>query len=183
MDKRKVVGTGGEVLIQYDYFLRLSDTTDHLDRMLVQISTDDTNGPWTKIARHDEDGGPNWHRVRINQSMLDALGVSPTSKTRLRFQVNDSNPQSMVEAAVDSVRVIVTKRPCRIDAGDMNCDSSVDFNDIDGFISALVSRDAYEAEFPFCTWLNAAIDRDGDVSFNDIDGFTECLINGGCAGE
>jgi hypothetical protein len=64
--------------------------------------------------------------------------------------------------------------------GDMNCDGSVDFNDIDPFITALISRDDYESEYPDCNWLNGDIDESGSTDFNDIDGFVECLINGAC---
>jgi hypothetical protein len=64
--------------------------------------------------------------------------------------------------------------------GDMNCDGSVDFNDIDPFVTALISQDDYEAQYPDCNYFNGDINEDGSVDFNDIDGFVECLINGGC---
>lgn len=66
------------------------------------------------------------------------------------------------------------------DPGDMNCDGAVDFNDIDPFVAALISRDDYETENPGCNWFNGDINADESVDFNDIDGFIECLINGGC---
>jgi hypothetical protein len=64
--------------------------------------------------------------------------------------------------------------------GDVNCDGSVDFNDIDPFVTALISRDDYESQYPDCDYSLADINQDGSVDFNDIDGFVECLINGGC---
>jgi hypothetical protein len=64
--------------------------------------------------------------------------------------------------------------------GDMNCDGSVDFNDIDPFVTALISRDEYMERYPGCDWLNGDINEDGSVDFADIDGFVECLVNGGC---
>jgi hypothetical protein len=64
--------------------------------------------------------------------------------------------------------------------GDMNCDGSVDFNDIDPFVTALVSQEDYESQYPDCNWLNGDIDENRSVDFNDIDGFVECLIEGGC---
>lgn len=64
--------------------------------------------------------------------------------------------------------------------GDLNCDQSVDFEDIDPFVTAIISTDDYAAEYPNCAWLNGDINQDQSVDFNDIDGFVECLINGGC---
>jgi hypothetical protein len=58
---------------------------------------------------------------------------------------------------------------------DSNCDGSVDFNDIDSFVQALIDRDAWEFEHG-CDYLcvNDA-NRDGTVDFADIDLFVECL--------
>jgi hypothetical protein len=64
--------------------------------------------------------------------------------------------------------------------GDLNCDGSVDFNDIDPFIVALISRDDYESQYPACDYFNGDIDGNGPVDSDDIDGFVECLIHGGC---
>ena len=64
--------------------------------------------------------------------------------------------------------------------GDMNCDGNIDFNDIDPFVTALVSRDDYESQYTDCKWSNGDINQDASVDFNDIDGFVDCLINGGC---
>jgi subtilisin family serine protease len=64
--------------------------------------------------------------------------------------------------------------------GDVNCDGEVTFDDIDGFVTALISRDEYEASFPECPYTNADTNGDGGVDFDDIDSFVTCLINGGC---
>jgi hypothetical protein len=63
---------------------------------------------------------------------------------------------------------------------DMNCDRQVDFNDIDAFVAALISREQYEEQYPLCRWENGDIDGNGSVDFDDIDGFVQCLIEGGC---
>jgi hypothetical protein len=65
-------------------------------------------------------------------------------------------------------------------AGDLNCDGLVNFDDIEGFVLALISQSAYEAAYPGCYWLNADANGDGIVDFNDIGAFTQCLIAGGC---
>ncbi len=62
--------------------------------------------------------------------------------------------------------------------GDLNCDGSVDFDDIDPFVAALSGQAAYEAAYPDCIWMNADCDGDGDVDFDDIDPFV-ALLSGG----
>ncbi len=64
--------------------------------------------------------------------------------------------------------------------GDMNCDGAVNFDDINGFVVALVGEAAYVAQFPGCVFVNGDIDANGDVTFNDIAGFVSCLAVGAC---
>lgn len=59
--------------------------------------------------------------------------------------------------------------------GDLNCDGTVDFDDIDPFVLALSGSAGYEAEFPDCDQLLADCDGDGVVDFNDIDAFVGLL--------
>lgn len=65
--------------------------------------------------------------------------------------------------------------------GDLNCDGTVTFDDIDPFVTALIGRDEYESLYPNCDFLNADINGDGAVTFEDVDGFVGCLIDGGCS--
>jgi hypothetical protein len=67
-----------------------------------------------------------------------------------------------------------------VSRGDLNCDGGVDFDDINSFVQALVSRSGYEARYPGCRWLNGDIDGDGDVNFDDIGPFVKCLVQNGC---
>jgi hypothetical protein len=64
--------------------------------------------------------------------------------------------------------------------GDVNCDESIDFADIDAFVLALIDRNDFESAFPECDWYTADVDRDGEVTFADIDGFVACIVNGEC---
>jgi probable HAF family extracellular repeat protein len=59
--------------------------------------------------------------------------------------------------------------------GDLNCDGAVDFGDINPFVLALSSREAYEAANPNCPWLNADINVSGTVDFADINPFVALL--------
>ena len=64
--------------------------------------------------------------------------------------------------------------------GDLNCDGTVDFDDINPFVKALAGRAGYEAAYPNCLWLNGDIDGNGSVDFDDINPFVRCLVNSGC---
>ncbi len=62
--------------------------------------------------------------------------------------------------------------------GDLNCDASVDFFDIDGFVLAVADPPAYESTYPDCDIMLADCNDDGTVDFFDIEPFVE-LITGG----
>ncbi len=65
--------------------------------------------------------------------------------------------------------------------GDLNCDGTVDFGDINPFVLYLSNIDAWRAAFPRCHALNGDINGDGTYgqwSFGDINPFVELLING-----
>ncbi|MEW6252566.1 MAG: LamG-like jellyroll fold domain-containing protein [Planctomycetota bacterium] len=60
-------------------------------------------------------------------------------------------------------------------AGDLNCDGRVNFDDINPFVLALSDRRGYEAAYPDCNWYNADCNGDDGVSFEDINAFVELL--------
>jgi hypothetical protein len=60
--------------------------------------------------------------------------------------------------------------------GDMNCDGTVDFADINPFVEALIDPDAYNAAYE--CYMNADIDQDGVVDFADINPFVALLTGG-----
>lgn len=69
-----------------------------------------------------------------------------------------------------------------IDKGDLNCDSFVDFADIDGFVLALTDPEGYAQTYPDCGTDLGDINGNGSLDFDDIDPFVECLISGACPG-
>ncbi len=60
--------------------------------------------------------------------------------------------------------------------GDLNCDGSVNFSDINPFVLALASGETgYYDAFPDCHWYNGDINSDGEVEFGDINPFVALL--------
>ena len=92
--------------LSYDYYLYLTNE-DGIDMLLVEINANDGAGEWTEIARHDTNGGLSWRTAWITRDEIVAAGVTPTATTKLRFTANDDNPQSIVEAALDALKLFV----------------------------------------------------------------------------
>ncbi len=63
---------------------------------------------------------------------------------------------------------------------DMNCDGSVDFDDINPFVMAIVSRSNYEANYPNCFYLNGDMNCDESVDFDDMNPFVAQIVAGTC---
>jgi hypothetical protein len=80
-----------------------------------------------------------------------------------------SNPATITMNANKSITAVFGR------LGDLNCDGSVDFGDINAFVSALTGYAAYHAEYPACLWLNADCNLDGVVNFADINPFVDLL--------
>jgi len=73
----------------------------------------------------------------------------------------------------DGVRFDPSPQPHR---GDTNCDGVVNFDDINAFVTALVSEEAYYANYPNCALENADCNGDGAVDFDDINPFVTLLV-------
>ncbi len=59
--------------------------------------------------------------------------------------------------------------------GDLNCDASIDFYDINPFVLALTDPGGYAAQFPDCSFMLADVNADGAVNFDDINPFVALL--------
>ena len=60
--------------------------------------------------------------------------------------------------------------------GDLNCDGTVDFDDIPQFVRALqYLPDGQGWPYPNCPWWNADCNLDGDVDFDDIPAFIRLI--------
>jgi hypothetical protein len=65
--------------------------------------------------------------------------------------------------------------------GDLNCDGTVDFGDINPFVLYLSDSAAWQAAYPRCHMLNGDINGDGTYgqwSFGDINPFLALLTGG-----
>jgi hypothetical protein len=67
--------------------------------------------------------------------------------------------------------------PAPGEVGDLNCDGTVDFGDINPFILALSNPIEYGIVYPSCDILHGDIDGDGSVDFGDINPFVQLLTS------
>lgn len=77
----------------------------------------------------------------------------------------------IVSCSPDHVTVTILRR------GDLNCDTRVDFGDINPFVLALTNPTAYAATFPDCDIQTGDVDANGLVDFGDINPFVRLLTN------
>ena len=59
--------------------------------------------------------------------------------------------------------------------GDLNCDGSANFTDINPFVLRLSNPAAYQTTYPGCPDANADINGDSSVNFRDINPFVALL--------
>lgn len=125
----------------------------------------------------------------IGSGIFDTLTQPPTEADLEGTVVDDgttvtlSAPLAYVAAfQVSGIDVLVTVSGMLVATaptlpalcpGDTNCDGTVNFKDIDPFVTALGGP----ANWPYldCPWLNADANADGNVTFKDIDPFVARL--------
>jgi len=166
----------GVITIEYNYLLRLGSSSG-VDRMLVEINSNNGVGAWTQIALHSQNGGLEWLYHQIDQNDLAAAGVALTSTMRIRFTVNDDNPQGIVEAALDNFRVTAALRPTYLATGDMNCDCHVNGLDVQAFVLALLDPTGYATAHPGCNRLLGDLNADSAVTTADVPPFVALLLS------
>ncbi len=167
--------SAGRITIRYEYYLVLTNSNG-ADRLLVEINSNDGAGPWIEIARHAQNGGNQWNYHEISQQELNNAGVTLTSTMRMRFTANDADPQSIVEAGLDTLHITSAPAEQPHGVGDLNCDCSLNAFDIEAFITALVEPQNYAARYPGCDLMLADINGDGAVDSFDIEPFIALLV-------
>jgi hypothetical protein len=116
--------------------------------------------------------------MRTYQLYIDATLAREGSFAH-RFLISQFTWGDIVQGAAsrhhwDFLRFGVVSVPEML-AGDLDCDGSVGFGDINPFILALTDPSAYEALYPACPVENGDINADGSVNFGDINPFVALL--------
>ena len=130
--------------------------------------------PAYRIARWD---GATWQPLGsgVNDSVY-ALTVYPGAPGQAGELIAGGN----FTTAGGQVSASWARWGCPYRHGDLNCDGTVDFGDINPFVLALANPTQYDVDFPDCDFLLADMNCDGTAWFEDINPFVACLSYGDC---
>ncbi len=144
------------------------------DHAYVRISTNGST--WTNVWSNPTGavGDTAW----IEQT-FDISAVADNQPTvYLRWTMGTTNSsRTYCGWNIDDVRITALDCTAPWPRGDMNCDTLVDFGDINPFVLALTNPTAYVLAFPNCDIRNGDINGDGLVDFGDINPFVRLLTN------
>ncbi len=120
--------------------------------------------------------------IPLKTSALSAIGIGQTTQMRLRFpSETDGEFSSDREYVYSSNATSATYKPKLIVhtvvLGDMNADGSLNSDDINPFVQALVDPDGFAAAHPDVNPdLVGDCNRDGSFNTDDIGAFVELLV-------
>jgi hypothetical protein len=118
----------------------------------------------------------------------DQFGGTVTSQNRvvtLSNQMDITSPLDPNNPSLGTIHVYGTARgqvyvPVPIVTGDLDCDGTVGFGDINPYVLYLSNFSAWQAAYPACPPANGDINQDGTFpSFGDINPFVALLSGGG----
>lgn len=169
------VPLGGAQPTAYLKSLRGGETVVPGERVRIDFISDDDQRVVHYSVLFSTDGGQTYPNVLLNDAPIalpfewDVPDVL-APRCRIRVVVRDADDNTGQDESASDFIIAGTPVP-----GDMNCDTNVNNFDIDGFVLAIISRDAYETAQPLCNWMAADINDDGIVNNFDIDPFVRLL--------
>jgi hypothetical protein len=90
----------------------------------------------------------------------------PQSVTLAELQLFKPGSPASLEVPIGATSVL---------AGDLNCDGSVNFGDINPFVLILTNPGTWQTTYPGCPMANGDINGDGAMNFGDINPFVALL--------
>ncbi|MBI1191254.1 MAG: hypothetical protein GC200_11310 [Tepidisphaera sp.] len=163
-----LAGTNDPIVEYWRWYANNGNTVID-DTFLIQVSTD--NGATWHTAENIATATNAW---ALGSWRLRDLGLTPTSQVRLRFNAADIGGGSIVEAAIDDLKI--TDRLCV--AGptcdpDVNQDGVADQGDVDYLINVVAG-----GANP--TGINADFNGDGVADQGDVDALVNVVAGGPC---
>lgn len=137
-------GINDPVVSYYRWYSNSAGAAPNTDVFEVYV-TNNNGFSWTALETVGPSGSGTqggWIPVQFNLSDF----VAPTSQVRFRFVASDTDPQSLVEAAIDDFKIaafqcipIIVEPQC---PGDLNGDGVVDADDLGILLGAFGASDA-----------------------------------------
>ncbi len=161
----------GKFGVRLDFWRWLGVEQPSYDHAYVRVSNNNTT--WTTVWQNT--GGvedTSWHEMDLDISTV--ADNHATVYLRWTMGTTDSGWRFCGWNVDDvSLTSLLCEPPWA--PGDMNCDGSVDFGDINPFIQALTDPAAWEQAYPGCPLSNGDINGSGAMGFDDINPFIALL--------
>lgn len=145
-------GSGDAELVYWRWYSNDRGASPNADAMLVEISGDD-GATWTTLETVTENEYV-WTQARFRVSDY----VTPSDTLRVRFVASDLAEGSLVEAAVDDLRIEAVG--CPGNPADLTGDGVLDFADASAFLTLFAQGD-----------LSVDFDNSGALDFADVSAF------------
>jgi hypothetical protein len=160
----------GDALVRYAlWYTNGFGEAPNSDYFNVYLSDDDGQ-TWTLARSHGPESAPGWNVYSFRAGAVRSL----TATMRLRFDASDLGAGSVVEAAVDAVRVV--RSACDGALADCNGNGILDAADIADGRSADIDGDGLPDECDDAT-LSGDLNCDGEVNVGDIGPFVVALTD------
>ncbi len=156
-----LLAPGEQPSIAYAWYLRTVSPVSG-DLLRADLSVNGVLGPYTALNTHTG-SGTTWSRSRVPDPGAGGPLVL-SSSVSLRFVAADGDPQSIVEAGVDDVRIMG-------DCGVATCPGDVDHSgavDVDDLIAVILSWGACGPPGPPCPTDIAPAGGNGQVDVDDL---------------
>ncbi len=151
------------------------------DHAGIEVSNDGVN--WVTVWEH---GGGSIIPSNWVERVYDISAVADGQPTvYIRWAMGSSNASITYPGwNIDDIEIWGLASAPPVCPGDANCDSVINWRDIDFFVAAQNNnesawRAAFAPDEPTCAFLNNDVNADGDVSWRDIDPFVS-LMNTTC---
>lgn len=146
-------------LVYWRWYSNDQGASPNADSMLVQISSNN-GASWSTLETVTENAGV-WVEKRFRVADVSSV----TDQVRVRFIAGDEGDGSIVEAAIDDVRIVSVG--CAGSPADLNGDGELDFFDVSLFLQLLAAEDPI-----------ADFNQDGSWDFFDVSAFLQALSAG-----
>ncbi len=160
------LSAGGTYVVSYARWINQLGVAD--DTMEVRLSND---GALTWISADVATNSASW----VVRSFVLNTYVTPNDKVQLRVGIADSPNNATVEGGFDRFQLLRVDCDPDFEKGDLNCDGSLNGQDITPFILAIGDPAGYASQYPDCFLTNADMNNDGSVNGQDIQGFVDAL--------
>ncbi len=144
------------------------------DHAYVRVSADGVN--WRDVWSNPETDVADTAWIEQGFDISTVADNQPTVHLRWTMGATDST-RKYCGWNIDDVSLWAAVCDPPYAKGDLNCDSHVDFGDINPFVLALSNPAGYAVQFPKCDIMLGDINADGRVDFGDINPFVRLMTN------